>query len=173
MQTPDHLKTRTGEESFNPDGLVQRSIRLLKDKFPNLEVFTDVALDPYNSDGHDGIVRDDGVILNDETVEFLCRQAVSQVRACPLFFGGEIGGRGKAQGSGLGGGSPSLPIDARLALGAGAVCSELAALSASAPHLPATRHPLPTAPSPLSLLPPPQPPVLRPRRARTACRPPT
>jgi hypothetical protein len=44
-------------------------------------VYTDVALDPYNSDGHDGIVRDDGVILNDETVEFLCRQAVSQARA--------------------------------------------------------------------------------------------
>jgi delta-aminolevulinic acid dehydratase/porphobilinogen synthase len=43
-------------------------------------VYTDVALDPYNIDGHDGIVRDDGVILNDETVEFLCRQAVSQVR---------------------------------------------------------------------------------------------
>lgn len=46
-----------------------------------LQVYTDVALDPYNSDGHDGIVRDDGVILNDETVEFLCRQAVSQARA--------------------------------------------------------------------------------------------
>ncbi len=45
------------------------------------QVYTDVALDPYNSDGHDGIVRDDGVILNDETVEYLCRQAVSQVRA--------------------------------------------------------------------------------------------
>lgn len=45
-----------------------------------VQVYTDVALDPYNSDGHDGIVRDDGVILNDETVEFLCRQAVSQVR---------------------------------------------------------------------------------------------
>jgi hypothetical protein len=43
-------------------------------------VYTDVALDPYNCDGHDGIVRDDGVILNDETVEYLCRQAVSQVR---------------------------------------------------------------------------------------------
>jgi len=44
-------------------------------------VYTDVALDPYNSDGHDGIVRDDGVILNDETVEYLCKQAVSQARA--------------------------------------------------------------------------------------------
>ena len=46
-----------------------------------LQVYTDVALDPYSSDGHDGIVRDDGVIMNDETVEFLCRQAVSQARA--------------------------------------------------------------------------------------------
>ena len=46
-----------------------------------MQVYTDVALDPYNSDGHDGIVRDDGVIMNDETVEFLCRQAVSQARA--------------------------------------------------------------------------------------------
>ncbi|KAK9845890.1 hypothetical protein WJX81_005268 [Elliptochloris bilobata] len=80
-KTPEHLKTPTGEEAFNPDGLVQRSIRLLKDTFPDLEIYTDVALDPYNSDGHDGIVRDDGVIMNDETVEFLCRQAVSQAQA--------------------------------------------------------------------------------------------
>ena len=80
-KTPEHLKTQTGEESFNPDGLAQRSIRLLKDTFPDLEVYTDVALDPYSSDGHDGIVRDDGVVLNDQTVDFLCRQAVSQAEA--------------------------------------------------------------------------------------------
>ena len=80
-KTPDALKTRTGEEAFNPDGLVQRAIRLLKAAHPDLEVYTDVALDPYNCDGHDGIVRDDGVILNDETVDFLCRQAVSQAAA--------------------------------------------------------------------------------------------
>ena len=80
-QTPEHLKTPTAAEAFNDDGLSQRTIRLLKDAFPDLEVYTDVALDPYNSDGHDGIVRDDGVILNDETVEYLCRQAVSQARA--------------------------------------------------------------------------------------------
>lgn len=80
-KTPDALKTPTAEEAFNPDGLAQRSIRLLKDTFPDLEVYTDVALDPYNSDGHDGIVRDDGVILNDETIDYLCRQAVSQARA--------------------------------------------------------------------------------------------
>jgi porphobilinogen synthase len=80
-KTPDHLKTQTGEEAFNPDGLAQRSIALLKDTFSDLEVYTDVALDPYNCDGHDGIVRDDGMILNDETVEYLCKQAVSQARA--------------------------------------------------------------------------------------------
>jgi porphobilinogen synthase len=81
-KTPDHLKTVTGEEAFNPDGLSQRTIRLLKDAFAeDLEVYTDVALDPYSCDGHDGIVRDDGVVLNDETVEYLCRQAVSQAEA--------------------------------------------------------------------------------------------
>ena len=81
-KTPEHLKTPTGEEAFNPDGLAQRAIRLLKQEFGGeVEVYTDVALDPYSSDGHDGIVRDDGVVLNDETVEFLCRQAVSQAEA--------------------------------------------------------------------------------------------
>lgn len=81
LQTPNHLKTPIGEEAFNPNGLVQRTIRLLKDKFPDLEIYTDIALDPYNIDGHDGIVRDDGVILNDETVEHLCLQALSQAEA--------------------------------------------------------------------------------------------
>ncbi|MEW5310665.1 MAG: hypothetical protein WDW38_002441 [Sanguina aurantia] len=80
-KTPEHLKTMIGEEAFNKDGLSQRTIRLLKNAFPDLEVYTDVALDPYNVDGHDGIVSDAGVILNDETVEFLCRQAVSQAQA--------------------------------------------------------------------------------------------
>ena len=51
-------------------------------------MYTDVALDPYNSDGHDGIVSDEGVILNDETIEYLCRQAVSQVGG----LGGRLGG---------------------------------------------------------------------------------
>lgn len=80
-KTPDHLKTMTGEEAFNPNGLAQRTISLLKDTYPDLEVYTDVALDPYSCDGHDGIVRDDGVIMNDETVHYLCKQAVSQARA--------------------------------------------------------------------------------------------
>ena len=53
-KTPDDLKSATAEESFNPNGLAQRSISLLKDTFPDLEVYTDVALDPYNTMGHDG-----------------------------------------------------------------------------------------------------------------------
>ncbi|CAI5459499.1 unnamed protein product [Closterium sp. Yama58-4] len=80
-KVPDALKTPTADEAYNPDGIVPRSIRLLKDKFPDLIIYTDVALDPYNSDGHDGIVREDGVIMNDETVHQLCLQAVAQARA--------------------------------------------------------------------------------------------
>ena len=72
-KTPDNLKTPTAEECYNPNGLAQRSISLLKDTFPDLEVYTDVALDPYNTMGHDGMVRSDGVIMNDETVYYLCK----------------------------------------------------------------------------------------------------
>jgi porphobilinogen synthase len=78
----DGLKDSSGTEVNNEDGLVPRSLRALKARFPELALFTDVALDPYSSDGHDGIVDGDtGVILNDETVEVLCRQAVVQARA--------------------------------------------------------------------------------------------
>nr|QKY14913.1 delta-aminolevulinic acid dehydratase (ALAD) [Polytomella parva] len=80
-KTADHLKSVLGEESYNDNGLVQRTVRLLKDKFPDLEIYTDVALDPYSSDGHDGIVSDEGVILNDESVEMLVRQSLSHARA--------------------------------------------------------------------------------------------
>ncbi|KAK8925895.1 hypothetical protein KSP39_PZI018179 [Platanthera zijinensis] len=78
---PDALKTPTGDEAFNDNGLIPRTIRLLKDKYPDIVIYTDVALDPYSSDGHDGIVREDGVIMNDETIHQLCKQAVSQARA--------------------------------------------------------------------------------------------
>lgn len=78
---PDALKSPTGDEAYNDNGLVPRAIRLLKDKYPDIVIYTDVALDPYSSDGHDGIVREDGVIMNDETVYQLCKQAVSQARA--------------------------------------------------------------------------------------------
>ncbi|MEM9478540.1 MAG: porphobilinogen synthase [Verrucomicrobiota bacterium] len=76
------LKTPTAEECANPDGLVPRAIKALKENFgDNLAVVTDVALDPYNSDGHDGLVADDGRILNDETVDVLCRQALCHAQA--------------------------------------------------------------------------------------------
>lgn len=74
------LKTSDGREAYNDEGLVPRAISALKARFPELSVLTDVALDPYSSDGHDGIVRD-GVIVNDESVEVLCKQALSHARA--------------------------------------------------------------------------------------------
>ncbi|MEX1049390.1 MAG: porphobilinogen synthase [Akkermansiaceae bacterium] len=81
----DILKTRLAEEASNDHGLVPRAIRALKAAHPSLCVITDVALDPYNSDGHDGIVHRDirGAvsILNDETVAVLCQQALCHARA--------------------------------------------------------------------------------------------
>ena len=76
----ESLKTPDGREALNPDGLYPRAIRAVKEAVPELLVITDVALDPYSSDGHDGIVRD-GRILNDETVEILARMAVVQAQA--------------------------------------------------------------------------------------------
>jgi len=78
---PDELKTRGAEACHADDGLVPRAIRALKSAHPTLTVITDVALDPYNSDGHDGLVTDDGRILNDETVAVLCLQALCHARA--------------------------------------------------------------------------------------------
>ena len=81
----ENLKSPQAEECFNDHGLVPRAIRALKAAYPELCVITDVALDPYNSDGHDGIVRRDPrgnlFILNDETVDILCQQALSHARA--------------------------------------------------------------------------------------------
>ena len=76
----EELKTSGAEECFNPEGLVPRAIRALKEACPELVVMTDVALDPYNADGHDGLVVD-GEILNDETVAVLCQQAITQAEA--------------------------------------------------------------------------------------------
>lgn len=79
------LKTSHGEECFNPDGLVPRAIKAVKSAYPDMAVITDVALDPYNSDGHDGIVETDASgelkILNDETVAILCQQALCHAEA--------------------------------------------------------------------------------------------
>ncbi|MEK9901431.1 MAG: porphobilinogen synthase [Rhodospirillaceae bacterium] len=78
--TPAELKTPDGKEAWNSDNLVCQAIRAIKDAHPDLGVMCDVALDPFNSDGHDGIVRD-GHVVNDETIEALCRQALVQVEA--------------------------------------------------------------------------------------------
>jgi len=76
----DAVKTNRGEEAYNPNGIVPRAVKMLKDALPDSIVCTDVALDPYSSKGHDGIVED-GKILNDETIEQLCKQAICQARA--------------------------------------------------------------------------------------------
>jgi len=75
------LKTPDGREAFNPEGLVPRVVRGLKDRFPGLGVMTDVALDPFTSHGQDGLLDDTGYIMNDETVEVLVRQALAQADA--------------------------------------------------------------------------------------------
>ncbi|MCS6959030.1 MAG: porphobilinogen synthase [Pseudanabaenaceae cyanobacterium SKYGB_i_bin29] len=78
---PEEKKDNSGTESFNPDGLIQRTIRALKQNIPDVLVFSDVALDPYTTHGHDGVRSEDGEILNDETVEVLVKMAVSHAQA--------------------------------------------------------------------------------------------
>jgi porphobilinogen synthase len=75
------LKTPDGREACNDDGLIPRAVRELKDRFPGLGIMTDVALDPFTSHGQDGLLDDTGYILNDETVEVLVKQALTQARA--------------------------------------------------------------------------------------------
>lgn len=82
----ENLKTPGAEECHTPDGLIPRAIRAIKSAHPDVAVITDVALDPYNADGHDGLVRKDATtgelrILNDETVAVLCRQALCHAAA--------------------------------------------------------------------------------------------
>ncbi len=95
-------KDRIGSESYNPEGLVPTCVRAVKEKFPDVVVMTDVALDPFNSDGHDGIVAKSGEILNDETIEVLCKMAVCHAKAgadfvCPSdMMDGRIGAIRKA-----------------------------------------------------------------------------
>lgn len=74
-------KTSEGHEAYNAEGHIPRVLRDLKRRWPELTLVTDVALDPYSSDGHDGIVAPDGRILNDETIAVLCEQALAQARA--------------------------------------------------------------------------------------------
>jgi porphobilinogen synthase len=80
VKSKDELKDNTGKEAWNKDGLMQRSIKAIKDAVPEMYVMTDVALDPYSSYGHDGIVKD-GEIVNDETVEALVKMSISHAVA--------------------------------------------------------------------------------------------
>jgi porphobilinogen synthase len=80
IKCEDHLKDNTGREAWNPDGLMQRSIRAIKDAVPEMYIMSDIALDPYSSYGHDGIVKD-GKIVNDETVEALVQMSISHAEA--------------------------------------------------------------------------------------------
>jgi porphobilinogen synthase len=92
--TDASLKTELCEEAWNPDNLSNRAIRAVKDAVPELAIMTDIALDPYNANGHDGIVRD-GVIVNDETVEALVKMALAQAEAGADILG-SLGHDGRA-----------------------------------------------------------------------------
>jgi porphobilinogen synthase len=78
---PFELKDATGSESYNPDGLVQRTVKAIKQSVPGLVVITDVALDPFTTHGHDGVIDEQGRILNDPTVEILVKMSLSQAAA--------------------------------------------------------------------------------------------
>ncbi|MDQ6763361.1 MAG: porphobilinogen synthase [Bacteroidota bacterium] len=80
IKAPDELKDNTGKEAWNDDGLMQRSVKAIKDAVPEMVVMTDVALDPYSSYGHDGIVEN-GEIVNDPTVEALVKMSLSHSKA--------------------------------------------------------------------------------------------
>jgi porphobilinogen synthase len=75
------LKSLDAAEAYNPDGLVPRTIKALKSRFPELGIITDVALDPYTSHGQDGLIDDTGYVMNDETVAVLVRQALCHAEA--------------------------------------------------------------------------------------------
>lgn len=75
------LKSLNAEEAYNPEGLVPEAVRAIKTEFPDLGVMTDIALDPYTSHGQDGIIDDNGYVLNDETVEALIKQAMCHAEA--------------------------------------------------------------------------------------------
>jgi porphobilinogen synthase len=79
--TPSEKKSIMAEEAYNPDGLVQRAVKALKQAFPELGIMTDVALDPFTTHGQDGIIDDTGYILNDITTDILVKQALSHAEA--------------------------------------------------------------------------------------------
>ncbi|WP_394813083.1 porphobilinogen synthase [Methylobacter psychrophilus] len=79
--TPANKKSADAAEAYNPDGLAQRSVRALKKAFPDLGIITDVALDPFTSHGQDGLIDQNGYVLNDETIKVLVKQALSHAEA--------------------------------------------------------------------------------------------
>ncbi len=79
--TPDNKKSDNASEAYNPDGLAQRSVRALKKAFPELGIITDVALDPFTIHGQDGLINQDGYVINDETITVLVKQALSHAEA--------------------------------------------------------------------------------------------
>ena len=79
--TPSDKKSLLAEEAYNEDGLVQRTVRALKEAFPELGVITDGALDPFTTHGQDGIIDDEGYVINDVTTEILVKQALSHAEA--------------------------------------------------------------------------------------------
>jgi porphobilinogen synthase len=79
--TPVGAKSDDAREAFNPEGLAQRAVRALKKEFPELGVITDVALDPFTTHGQDGLIDENGYIVNDETVDVLVKQALSHAEA--------------------------------------------------------------------------------------------
>ncbi len=85
VKAKDETKDNTGKEAWNPDGLMQRSIKAIKEAVPGIVVMTDVALDPYSSYGHDGIVKE-GEIVNDDTVEALVQMSLSHAKAGADFL---------------------------------------------------------------------------------------
>lgn len=80
VKVPDNLKDNKGTEAVNPEGLMQRAVKTIKEVCPEMLVMTDVALDPYSSYGHDGIVHE-GKILNDETIDVLADMSLSHIEA--------------------------------------------------------------------------------------------
>jgi porphobilinogen synthase len=79
--TPQDLRTEDADEALNPDNLICRAIRTIKEAVPEIGVLTDVALDPYTAHGHDGLVDAGGAVVNDETVRVLAQQALVQAEA--------------------------------------------------------------------------------------------
>ncbi|WP_253484303.1 porphobilinogen synthase [Natronocella acetinitrilica] len=78
---PEDRKSDKAEEAYNPEGLVPSAIRAIKEQFPDLGVITDVALDPYTSHGQDGLIDDDGYVVNDATIDVLVRQSLCHAEA--------------------------------------------------------------------------------------------